>query len=214
MKWLARIALILFVAFTLTPAPPADATGVKVFVQWAKANPQDWVLTDTGTWSSLSTKLDPVGDVSLAGLGIGDSLLNQSPGWIFAVNVQGVNFDYYDHYAVEETAGVVKITGWRDDPILFPEGTKQADVGTFNQPTFDIKVGQTNTSQSFVIYAQPNNQWWSRGCNPCGGIVLKPYTDFVAPSVLITKPGIYVSDAKWAEHLAARTLHGWKEWTN
>ena len=108
----------------------------------------------------------------------------------------------------------VTVTAWRDDPILFPEGTRQADVGIFLNPAFDPKVGQTNTRQSFIIYAQPDNQWWDRGCAPqyAENLTVLPWDQFVMPTTDVLN-GIYLSDVKWDEHLNARTLHGWREWT-
>ena len=210
--WLFTLLALGAVTFGVyNPPPVAEAAGIKMFVQWAKANPQDWALSNAEVWGSLNAKIDPVGDVSLAGFGIGDVLLDNAPGWVFAVNIQGVVFDYYDHYHVAQADTTVVVTAWRDDAIIFPEGIKQADVMTFLEPAFDNKTGQVNTRQTLIIYAQPDNSWWTRGC-PCGEITVEPWANFVAP-ITGVKHGIYLSDAKWDEHLASRTLHGWNEWT-
>ena len=185
---------------------PAHAAGnMKCYVQWAKASPGDWSLSDAGLWASSQVKVDPVGDVSLAGLAIGDALLNNSPGWVFGVNVQGVHFEWYDHYHLEDlTDGSLgmRVTAWRDDPILFPVGSRQADVALFLPLAFDPRVGGTNTRQTFTFYREGAEYDPARH---------QPYADFVPPAGNV-KHGIYVSDAKWDEHLAARTLRGWRDW--
>ena len=213
---LVALGTLIFSPVIHVPLPEAEAAGIKIFIQWAKSNPQDWEVKSTGDWGILPSKSEPVGDVALNGTAIGDSLLTGAPGWIFAINVQGVEFNWYDHYHVIQTGTTIVVTAWRDNPILFPEGQKQADVVTFLEPAFDNKVGQINTRISTIIYAQPNNQWWSRGCAPqCAeNLTVLPWDQFVAPTTNIYH-GIYLSDAKWDEHLAARTsIHGWREWVN
>lgn len=213
-RWVIPAVLGLVLMFTVAPTTHAQqATGVKVNVQWALQNPRDWDVVDSSVWSSQPTKSDPIGDVSIEGLAIGDSLLNNVKGYIFALNVQGIVFNWYDHYAVESlpgSAGVV-VTVWRDNPILFPEGWKQAEVWTILNLAFDPRVGQNNTVQSFVLYAQPDiyDVWQSRGLPENGE--LRTWDEFVAPSTTITKPGVYVSDTKWTQHLDAQTLRGWRD---
>lgn len=213
--WQYLYVPLIVIALAMIPnmtKPNVYAADVKIFVQWAKANPQDWVLSDTGGWKHLQSKAEPVGDVSLEGIGVGDVLLNNAPGWVFAVNVQGVDFSGYDHYHVAQSGVDVIVTGWHDDPILYPDGYKDANVWTFHKPIFDPKIGQTNTSQEATVYAQPNSEWWSSPCAPqCGSITIKSWADFIAPTVDVLH-GIYLSDAKWDEHVAARTEHGWREW--
>ena len=193
---------------------PARAAGnMKCYVQWAKANPQDWALTDAGLWLSSQTKADPVGDVSFAGLAIGDSLLTNQPGWVFAVDVQGVIFEWYDHYLIEDlTDGSLgtRVIAWRDDQILFPVGTRQADVAVFLPLAFDPRVGGINTRQTFVLYRE-GAEYDARIGNPPENTIILRYEDF-APPIAGAKHGIYLSDAKWDEHQAARTLHGWRDW--
>ena len=184
---------------------------MKLFVQWALSNPKDWDLVGTNVWASQQTKANPVGDVSVEGIATGDSQLNAQKGWIFAINVQGVTYDWYDHYAVQSTPDTITVSAWRDDPILFPDGQKQADVGIFRNLKFDPKAGQDNTDQSFVIYAQPDRyQYWVDRGVP-SNTTLKTWAEFVLPATADTKHGIYLSDAKWEEHVNARTQKGWRE---
>ena len=174
----------------------------KIYVQWAQSNISDWSLLSVSTWANQPTKADPTGDTTSL-TGIGDSLLDNQKGWIFGVNVQGVTFTYYDHYAVEGTVDSVKITAWRDDSLLFPVGQRQADVATINALKFDAKVGQDNTDQSFVFYREGVQY------NPSDPRQ-RPYSEFVPPDPSIVKPGVYVSDAKYQQFIDAETLKGWR----
>lgn len=207
-RTLLKTAAAASLAAALRPlgSKPARAAGnMKFYAQWAKTTPGDWSLSDGGLWTTSQTKDEPVGDVSLAGLAIGDALLNNSPGWVFGLNVQGVIFEWYDHYHVEDlTDGSLgtRVTAWRDDPILFPSGTRQADVALFLPLAFDPRVGGTNTRQTFTFYREGAEYDPARH---------QPYADFVPP-VTNVKHGIYVSDAKWDEHQAARTERGWRDW--
>jgi len=215
MKKIVIVIVLCFSALTwiLLNAPPIDAatTGVKIYTQWALAAPRDWDLVSASNWSTGPTKSDPIGDVAGDGTAIGDILLNNVKGYVFSIDVQGVIFNWYDHYAVEETPDAIVVTAWRDDPVLFPEGYKQADVGYFRTLKFDPKVNQDNTDQNFVIYAQDEayNDWMARGIPE--NYTLMHWSDFVLPDPSVTKPGIYLSDSKWDEHVAAQTLHGWRQ---
>jgi hypothetical protein len=209
-SFITVLVILVLLAMPFNNVTHAETLGIKIFTQWALSNPRDWDLVDTSVWTSLPTKNDPVGDVSLAGLAIGDTLLNNVKGYIFALNVQGVTFNWYDHYAVENTSEAITVTAWRDDPILFPEGQRQVDVGIFKPLKFDPKVSQDNTDQSFIFYRE-GRQYDNLNGNLPANITLKQYSEFVAPAPSVTKPGIYVSDSKWDQHINAETLKGWRE---
>jgi hypothetical protein len=180
----------------------AQGSAPKLYVQWAQSNVPDWSLLSVSNWASQPTKLDPIGDTS-AITGIGDLLLDNQKGWIFSLNVQGVIFNYYDHYAITGDETSITVTAWRDDPLLFPVGHRQADVAVINSLKFDAKVGQDNTDQVFTFYRE-GSEYDSN--NP----LQRPYSEFVTPDASITKPGIYLSDSKFNEFINAETLKGWK----
>lgn len=207
------VLVILLVIFEF--AAPTRAVGnMKFYLQWALTNPSDWVLSDAGKWATSQVKTEPSGD-TLNDSTRGDSLLNSQPGWVFAVNVQGVEFAWYDHYHVEDLTdgsnGMV-VTAWVDDLSTATEYTlRRADVGTFLPLAFDPRVGGTNTVQSFIFYREGSEyDDWLAGGLPQNA-TLQHYNDFVAPTTNV-KHGIYVSDTKWGEHVAARTLKGWRDW--
>lgn len=195
-----------------------QAAGMKVYVQWAQATPGDWVLADTGNWPNRQTKADPIGDVGFDLLNnvvsIGDVLLNNQAGWVFGINCQGVVFPPSDHFAVEpHVSGGAVVTRWDDDPYWYPNGDwKFADVWTFEPLAFDPKVGTVNTRQSRVFYGDLLwEQYWidREGELPP---FFRPLSFFEPPASAVTKHGIWLSDAKVAEHMAARGLRGWREW--
>lgn len=204
--------LISIAASVLLLSAPLSAFAVsnpKINVQWAQSTVPDWSLVDVGAWATQPTKADPIGDTTSL-TGIGDILLNGQKGWIFAINVQGVVFSYYDHYAIQGTASQVIVTAWRDDPLLFPVGTRQADVATINSLKFDAKVGQDNTDQSYVWYRE-GAQYDNLIANGAPeNVTVARYSDFVAPDASIVKPGIYLSDTKYNEFIAAETEKGWR----
>lgn len=177
------------------------ASSPKIYVQWAQSGIPDWSLLNSGTWNNQPTKVDPVGDTTSL-TGIGDSLLNTQKGWVFAVNVQGVTFTYYDHYAIQENGTSVTVTAWRDDPLLFPVGSRQADVAVINSLKFDAKVGQDNTDQTFAFYREGNQY--------TGGVNQLPYANFVPPDSSTVKPGIFLSDDLYYQFIAAQTAKGWR----
>ena len=62
---------------------------MKVLVQWSKAAPEDWHEIDSADWATLAKRPVPTGG----------EIIDQTPGWIYQVNIQGVCFSA-DHYAV------------------------------------------------------------------------------------------------------------------
>ena len=208
---------LIFLGFALfTLSEEAHAANQKIYIQWALSNPKDWELSDATKWATSLTKSDPVGD-TVDSVNRGDSQLNAQKGWVFAINVQGVEFAWYDHYQVEDLtdgSGATRVTAWVDDLSAATGYTlRRADVGIFSPLAFDPRVRGTNTVQTFILYREgaEYDDWLARGVPE--NVTLRQYSDFVAPTTNV-KHGIYVSDAKWDEHVAARTLKGWRDWFN
>lgn len=217
MKRLIIVILSVFTIFGLTfifTAPSQAVGNMKLFLQWAQSNPGDWVLSDAGKWATSLTKSDPVGD-TLNDITRGDALLNNQPGWVFAINVQGLEFAWYDHYHINDLTdgsnGMV-VTAWVDD-LSTATGYqfRRADVSTFLPLAFDPRVGGTNTVQSFILYREGTEYDNRLAQGMPENTTLRQYSDFVVPTSNV-KNGIYVSDVKWNEHVAARTQKGWRDW--
>ena len=82
---------------------------MKIYVQWTLANPQDWspveVVKDPD-WRTLPKKNEPVGG----------EVIDDNPGWVYALNVQGVRFSSFDHYSVRfaPLENALLVTVWND----------------------------------------------------------------------------------------------------
>ena len=182
---------------------------MRLYVQWTKANAEDWVALDLDTssqrrrvWERLPKKAEPVGG----------EIIDNAAGWVFAVNVQGVHFEGYDHYAVVPLAsGGLRVIIWNDDPADFTPDTFVAQVWTFETVAPDPKIGGAlNTRQSRVVYAGPVTRaaWLATG--PIENTVILPWADFTPPSTTITFHGIWTTNPD--QHYMVRAFHGWEEW--
>ena len=129
--------------------------------------------------------------------------------------VQGVRFNGADHYAVERvTIGLeagIKVTVWNDDPDDWPVGERHARVWTFLPLAADPNLGGAiNTRQSQVLYAE--GERFSR--IPPQNTTVLPWVDFIPPAAAITRHGVQLTNAKYAEHMAAQAEWGWRHWTD
>jgi hypothetical protein len=174
---------------------------MKLLLQWSLASPQGWVEVDSAQWASLPKKPLPVGG----------EVIDDTPGWIHQVNVQGVCLTA-DHYAVEEiAAGEIRVTAWNEDEADYPEGWKYAHVWTFRNLAPDPNFGGAiNTRQTHLIYAQPLMQARLDAIGQTGSL---PWADFVAPAADQTKHGVWVENALNLQHDGLRDCCGWYEWT-
>jgi hypothetical protein len=181
---------------------------MKILVQWTKDTATDWVEIDSSEWnSSLPKKPEPVGG----------EVLDDSPGWIFDLNVQGICFATADHYTVEElddgTDGI-RITAWLDDPDDYRRGEYFARVTTIYPLGEDSDLGNAyNTRQTHVFYAGNEIIQELRDRNIQDAII-RPYGQFIKPAEEDTRHAIWTSDELAAEYLAVRGRRGWREWTD
>ena len=187
---------------------------MKVLLQWAQRDPNNWIPFDldliAGAWESLPARAEP----SPGQLGGANNVL----GWINNLMVQGVRFNGADHYAVERVmvgleAGI-KVTVWNDDPDDWPVGERHARVWTILPLAPDPNLGGAiNTRQSQVLYAEGPRFTRNLAAPPQNTTVL-PWVDFVPPATAITRHGVQLTDAKYAQHLAAQAEWGWRHWTD
>ena len=173
---------------------------MRIYVQWAKASPEDWVLVDIKNTAAVrNLPKRPVPNAS--------SVVDGNPGWLCGLNVQGIDFSGYDHTAVEFLAGdVLRVTGWMDDEEDQGD-TRWATEWTLSPPAPDPALGgRVNTVQTRRIWATPDAAGWF------GGVAVLPWAEFVPLPTNLTFHGIWLPDALFAAHRAARTPHGWREW--
>ena len=176
---------------------------MNLLVQWTLKMPENWAVLDSSAWANLPKLPEP------ARGRIGDN--NTRLGWVFDLNVQGLRFSGNDHYVVEDAGGgAVRVTVWNDDPDDWPEGTKYARVWTLLPLTPDDNLGGAiNTKQSQIIYAQDAAKFPSA----------LPWEDFfpIRDAILaaeLERHGIWVSDVKSEQHVAAQESWGFKHWVD
>lgn len=171
---------------------------MRVYVQWAKQNPEDWFAWDI-------TRDQDVRRAAKKAVPNANSVLDDNPGWVCGANCQGLDFTGWDHIAVEVVGDGLRITGWQDDPEDFGD-QRYAVEWTLMPPAFDARFNQVNTVQSCRIFATPDAMQFF----PVEGVL--PWQDFVLPPSSQTFHGIWLPDEKFQEHVARRTMRGWREW--
>lgn len=186
---------------------------MKIALQWALLSPTDYIeidLTTTGPganrWKNLPKKPEPPAT---------GAALDNTPGWYADLCVQGVQFTSYDHVSVVPIVGGVRVTGWNDDPDEYPVGQRHAQVWEFYDPRPDPRIGGiTNTYQMLTVYAENADYrtLWGQQTTTGGPVIARPWSEFVVPATGITIHGIWMTDAQWDAHLAAKRLRGWQEW--
>jgi hypothetical protein len=174
---------------------------MRLYVQDAKADPEDWYPVESADWQHLDRKPIPRG---------GERLDNR-PGWLAGLSCQGVDFSGYDHVTVRDLPEVkgCEISGWLTDPEDQALGAMVAHVWTFLPPAPDPAFrGRLNTRQQVSIFVQPRAR--SRQALTAAGLAPRALATF-QPSAG-ARHGIWIPDELWDEHLAARRHHGWREW--
>jgi len=171
---------------------------MRILYQWATVSPSDWSEVDSADWASLPVRGLPVLEVGA----------NSTPGWVNAINVQGVSFEA-DHYAVEDIPNGCKVTVWNDDLTDRPATEFYAAEWTFLTLAPDETVGGLyNTRQSQVVYV---GSGLSIESSP--DRMVKPWAEFILPDSSLIRHGIWMSDIDFALTVESRTPKGWREWT-
>lgn len=173
---------------------------MKIYVQWTQAEAGDWLEMDSHAWAAQARKPVPQGG----------EMIDDSEGWIYALNVQGVTFEAFDHYAIEPIPGNgCRVTVWQDDPEDFAPEEMFAQVWEFLPPAPDERLGgRMNTRQSLTIYAGNPSRYSQSDimAEPA-----KPLDEFVPPHEH-ARHGITVPEKQVQAHRAVRSPHGWREW--
>jgi hypothetical protein len=174
---------------------------LKLYIQWSTRTFHDWIQVESSAWDGLSGRPEPQGTEE----GGHDDV----PGWIFDLNVQGVMFGGYDHYAVEEAPpDGIRVTVWNDDPAEFPDGQKYARAWTFLPPAPDARFGGAmNTRQSQIIYAQP-----LMAARLDGQPNVRGWSEFVPPVEEVIRHGIWVPKPVLMTLWKDRRHVGWRDW--
>ncbi len=189
-------------------------------VQWSLLTPADWVSIDlrsTGTaaraWSNLATKPVP-GDASA---------IDNVPGWVFSVNVHGVDLYGFDHVALEPMAtNNIRAYCWTDDTADPSFTYRWGEVWEFRSGSVDRTlpvaggtIRHRGPDQRKTIYAEDVTDMARFAPGECGGMAVQvlPWAQFPVPAASITRHGIWVKDsALWQRHFDVRRKPSWREW--
>lgn len=182
---------------------------MKILIQWATSTGKDWTEYDSREWNKLPTKPVPTGG----------EWIDNEPGWINQINVQGVVFSGNDHYAVERiNNGGIRVTVWVDDEEDIASGAsidKMAEVWTFYPLRPDKKMGNAiNTVQEKVWYGtkKVRDELWADIVD----VDIRPWEEFTTPDTKFVKHGIWLPDDVFAQHIEAASMVTWRDkpWTD
>ena len=180
---------------------------MKVLIQWSRLNPIGWEEINSIDWPTLKAKDEP----------IGGEIIDDDPGWLFDLNIQGNRFYGADHYHVEEFQGFVRVTAWGDDPKDYPPNEFWAVVyDIYPLSTDGTKNGAINTKIRITRYCSNQIELDRQSETADGSLVINhPWIDFVPPSVNVIH-GIWLPKDLLQTHLDVRSVKSWwgKEWTD
>lgn len=176
---------------------------MKVAVQHTLLAPGDWDIIDSADWGKVPFRAEPVGG----------EILDQSPGWIFSVCIQGMTF-IGDHYAVlhDEPVGGCTVLAWFDDPDDWQPNEFYAHVVAFRPYEADPEFGGAyhgaklqqrkifGGSKALTTFAN-----WT--------VEKQAWNKFPRPASNIIRHGIWVTDEQSKACVDAREKIGWKDWT-
>lgn len=173
---------------------------MRVYIQWATSTPQPWTPYDLDRIQDvrgLPRKPAPTGGESL----------DMQPGWLAAVDIQGVTFTGYDHMTFAVSGAGLLVYAWNDDPEDFPVGTRWGQVWFFDTLAPDARFGGAmNTRQTVTWYAEPGSIVVAHG------IAARPWSELPKPAQNVTSHGVWMPDDLWAAHQALQVPHSWEEW--
>lgn len=169
-----------------------------IYLQWAKAQPEDWMPLNI-------RRIRHVRDLPRKEHPGPSSTVDNNPGWVNAINCQGITFAGYDHYSIEIITDGVRISGWFDDPEDWGD-IRYAVSWELYPPAPDAKLGgKINTVQKGTFYG-------NEAAVAAGMTVHEPWENFVMPPASLTLDGIWLSDELYTKHRKSQTQHGWREW--
>jgi len=166
---------------------------MKLLIQWATDPPADWVTYDLTTRQQIGALPDK-------GVPVGGEVLDSTPGWVAAINCQGVILRGFDHYGGDISGTGLVMAAWYD--------TGPAVVWTFLIPKHDPLVAGPNTDQLLTVYTDSPADWATHRTTAGPAIVL-PWASFPTPGAQYSRHGIAHDEIA---HASARSLRGWQEW--
>lgn len=162
----------------------------RILWQPLRATPVDWIESPVAAWRSLPED-DPVGALSL----YGDII------------------DGYDHYHVILKNGVPVITTWVDAGPNNP--LRYARVATYPQLLPDPALGGAfNVARRVKWYVEGDlYDHFVQTYRGTPRTDILRWEDFSPPGSAV-KHGEWVEDGMWEGNQGARSIRGWREWTD
>ena len=194
-----------------------------VAVQWTQTTPKNWINFELNkntakAFAALAKK--PVPPVT------GVVPLDNQPGWIFDLCIQGVHFYGFDHVAVVpfQDQDALKIWCWNDDvedddPSSTPY--KWGEYWELFNPAPDKRLPKNafgthpvNTVQHKTIFTEVEGlSDFSEQLTTSGPVEIKLWEEWVMPPEEMTFHGVWVRDtALWQKHFDVRSKRDWREW--
>lgn len=171
---------------------------MKLLIQWTTLKPTDWEEIDSTEWTSLPKKAVP----------LGNEVISNEPGYIFQINIQGLMFAGFDHYAVIDLGGFVRVVCWSDDPEDEPVSYRHAREWNIYPLKYDETLKCINTLQEQIVYGATTHNDLD--------VVYKDWDEFKTPNEIFVRHGIWVNkrlNDKHREVVSKDVTHGWRAWT-
>ncbi len=160
---------------------------MKILVQWTTKTAQDWTEINAEFWENTPERADPTGS---------NEQLDDATGWVHAICVQGVTFNGYDHYSIEQLEdGSVEVICWSDDLNTTPDRVASEWLFLPFQPNV---YGAWDTHQIVRRFAEGDSlsrlQQLGVVKTSGGDIEVLPWREFVQPESKNTRHGKSATD--------------------
>jgi hypothetical protein len=201
---------------------------MRVLIQWAKATPDGWTeheISRVQDWRSLPSKPLPASP---------DEPVDNNPGWINAMCIQGVVFTKADRYSIQGMpGGGLQVWMWYDSPVDYPPGERAGAVWTFLDPAPDVTLPITAewalehpdipTGQIGDLWYRINTrqscQWYAEAGSIVAAnmdeaeVLYLPWSQFPVPAANTQRFGKWLTYEQFDEHVNnILPLPGWREW--
>lgn len=181
-----------------------------VYYQMALAHPlEDWGYCQSHEFQNLPSR--PLPD--------GTETINDAPGYVSAINIQGMIFSGYDHYSVVPIGdGECRAVCWIDDDEgreAYPFEQWYAREWIFRPLQPNMELGGAYTPKhSQIVYANSTIKDYYAGIGPVENTTVRDWSDFIPPSSQSIRHGVWLSDELHGEHEVRRPMRRWEQWTS
>lgn len=177
-----------------------------IYVQWAKTDAEEWLPIDISRIQhlrQLPRKNKPT---------TGTTVIDNLPGWINAINCQGLVFEGMDGYNFQLVPEGIKITAWQDDPEDYnPDEFLAIEYTILDTAPDPTRGGIINTRQTIRIWAA--SAVYPQYAENINATVF-PWSEWKEPTEGVTFYGVWLPNENFMQHKAVQSFHGWREWIN